>query len=114
MQIRETTKTLFILHSWEGRRAFYADFVVPPSFVNVSRHRPLRVLLYSSPVTGASGRGLLSRSQGDFFSQLRVFIHSALTYGLPTTRPLSGRNKQLLLVPSKLLLYVVVYVSVKI
>jgi len=25
-------KTLFILHSREGRRAFYADFVVPPSF----------------------------------------------------------------------------------
>src|SRR5260370_3857366 len=45
---------------------------------------------------------------GDFFSQLQGFIRSVLTYGLLTNRPFSGRTRQLLLVPSKLLPYLVV------
>ncbi len=35
--------------------------VVPPSFVDVSRHQPRRVQLYSSLITEASGQDLLSR-----------------------------------------------------
>ncbi len=52
----------------------YSALVVPPLFVDASRHRPCRVRLYSSLITEASGRGLLSheaissRSSG-FFSQ---------------------------------------------
>jgi len=44
----------------EGQRAKYTALVVPPSFVAASRHQPRRVLTYSSPLTGASGQGLLS------------------------------------------------------
>src|SRR2546430_2416494 len=71
------TKTLSILHVREGRRAFYADFVVPPSFAHASQHEPRRVLTYSSLITGASGRVLLShktissRSSGSFFTVCR-------------------------------------------
>jgi len=52
----------------------YSALVVPPSFVDASRHQPRRVLLYSSLITEASGRGLLSheaissRSSGVFFA----------------------------------------------
>ena len=59
----------------EGRRALKSALVVPPSFVDASRHQPRRVLTYSSPLTGASGQGLLShnaissRSSG-FYSRL--------------------------------------------
>jgi hypothetical protein len=59
----------------EGRRALKIALVVPPSFVDASRHQPCRVLAYSSPLTGASGQGLLShvaissRSSG-FYSRL--------------------------------------------
>src|SRR5258708_360725 len=62
----------------EGRRALYSALVVPPSFVDASRHRPCRVRLYSSLITEASGRGLLSheaissRSSGFFFA---VYCH---------------------------------------
>src|SRR5712692_10164935 len=80
--------------------------VVPPSFVDASRHQPRRVLTYSSPITGATGKGLLSHTR--FLLAAPGFIHSVLTYGLSTNRPFSGRNKQLLLVPSKLLLYSIV------
>src|SRR5271157_946590 len=45
----------------EGRRAFYTALVIPPSFVDASRHQPRRVRTYSSPLTGAAGKGLLSR-----------------------------------------------------
>jgi hypothetical protein len=51
-------------------------------------------------------------AQCDFLSQLRVFFHSVPTYGLSTTRPLSARDKQPLLVPSKLFPYSVVIVTV--
>jgi hypothetical protein len=58
------------------------------------------------------GHGGLRQSStlayGDFFSQLQGFIRSVLTYGLLTNHPFSGRNRQLLLVPSKLLPYLVV------
>src|SRR6266567_4729514 len=47
--------------SQEGRRAFHAALVVPPSFIDASRHQPCRVRTYSSPLSGASGRGLLSQ-----------------------------------------------------
>jgi len=42
------------------------------------------------------------------------FIHSALTYELFTNRSLSWRNRQLLLVPSKLLLYSIVNIVVNV
>src|SRR5258708_36554600 len=45
---------------WEGRRAINLALVVPPSFVDLSRHQPRRVQTYSSPITEASGLGLLS------------------------------------------------------
>ncbi len=52
----------------------YSALVVPPLFVDASRHQPCRVRLYSSLITEASGRGLLSheaissRSSGVFFA----------------------------------------------
>src|SRR5207248_722249 len=55
--------------------------------------------------------GIRQRStfaSSDFFSRLRDFFHSVLTYGLSTNRPFSRRNTQLLLGPSKPLLYSVV------
>ncbi len=58
----------------KGRRALYIALVVPPSFADISRHQPLQVLTYFSPMTGASGRVLLSheaissRSFGVFFT----------------------------------------------
>ncbi len=56
--------------------------------------------------TPARSRGppaeVYSHLTGDFFSQLPGFIHSPLTYGLSTSRPLSVRNRYLLLVPSTL------------
>src|SRR5258708_19730178 len=58
------------------------------------------------------GHGGLRQSStlayGDFFSQLQGFIRSVLTYGLLTNHPFSARNRQLLLVPSNLLSYLVV------
>lgn len=53
-------KTPFILLLYKGRRALYSALVVPPSFVAVLQHQPRRVLTYSSPFTGTSGKGLLS------------------------------------------------------
>src|SRR5260370_7433406 len=47
--------------SREGRRAFHAALVVPPSFVDILRYQPCRVRTYSSPLSEASGRGLLSQ-----------------------------------------------------
>jgi len=124
-------KTLFIPHSREGRRAFYADFVVPPSFARPHGHQPRRVLPFESadceavdaqrrcrpafqginilePVNGGLRQRSTFAQSRRFLLAAPGFIHSALTYGLSTTRPLSGRNKQLLLVPSKLLLYTIV------
>src|SRR6266571_4489811 len=63
--------------SQEGRRAFHAALVVPPSFIDASRHQPCRVRTYSSPLSGASGRGLLSQlaisssNSGFFFTAYR-------------------------------------------
>src|SRR5579859_3182848 len=54
-------KTPFVLKTVKGRRAITIALVVPPRFVDASRHQPCRVLTYSSPVTGATGRVLLSR-----------------------------------------------------
>src|SRR6266568_5157860 len=81
----------------EGRRALKSSIVVPPSFVDASRYQPRRVLTYSSPLTGASGQGLLShnaissRSSG-FYSRLidiRAFHQSLALWKQPgtATRP---------------------------
>ena len=74
--------------------------VVPPSFVDASRHQPCRVLTYSRPITGAAGRGLLSlsaissRSSGVFFTVCRRMGFPALTHSLHATgncySPLQG------------------------
>src|SRR5579884_3794527 len=68
----------------------------------------LTIVTLSSTLTytPARSRGppaeVYSHLTGDFFSQLPGFIHSPLTYGLSTSRPLSVRNRYLLLVPSTL------------
>src|SRR2546425_12485086 len=71
-------KTLFILRFREGRRATFveqdATLVVPPSFVGVLQHQPRCRVTPTGPITGATGRGLLShraissRSFGVFFT----------------------------------------------
>src|SRR5260370_26564264 len=104
-------KTLFILRFREGRRATFveqdATLVVPPSFVDVLQHQPrCRVTPYRPDHGGHRQRSTFA--PGDFFSQLRGLFHSRLTYGLSTTRPLSVCNQELLLAPSRLLLYVIV------
>ncbi len=65
--------------------------VVPPSFVDASRHQPRGVCFILTPDYGGIRRSS-TLARGDFFSRLRVFIHSMLTYGLSTNRPFSGRN----------------------
>src|SRR5260370_1057322 len=64
------------------------------------------------------GHGGLRQSstlaRGDFFSQLQGFIRSVLTYELFTNHSLSACNRQLLLVPSKLLSYLVVIALVNV
>src|SRR5947209_7013740 len=64
----------------EGRRAHFMALMVPPSFVDASRHQPCRVLTYSCPLTGATGKGLLSHVR--FLLAAPGFIHTVLTYGL--------------------------------
>src|SRR5436189_174802 len=70
----QTNKNAFHPSLGEGRRALKIALVVPPSFVDASRHQPRRVLAYSSLITEASGQVLLShyaissRSSG-FYSQ---------------------------------------------
>src|SRR5258708_2560775 len=84
----------------EGRRALYSALVVPPSFVDASRHQPCRVRLYSSLITKASGRGLLSHeaislAAPGFFSRfvnIRAF-HQALALWMQpgtATRPFTA------------------------
>jgi hypothetical protein len=73
---------------------------VPPSFIDASRHQPRRVLTYSRPITGAAGRGLLSRqaissrSSRVFFTVCRRMGFPALTHSLDATgncySPLQG------------------------
>ena len=78
--------------------------MVPPSFAGASWHQPLRVLAYSHPITeGSRQRSTFAFS--DFFSQLQGLFHSVSTYGFSTAHPLSGCDEQLLLAPSKPLLY---------
>ncbi len=50
----------------KGRRAITSAFVVPPSFAALLQGQPLRVQLYPCPITGATGRVLLSH--------MRLFI----------------------------------------
>jgi hypothetical protein len=90
----------------------YAALVVPPLFVDASRHQPCRVLPFESADCEAvdaqrrcrlafQGTTILQPGYGgfrqrstfarsDFFSQLRGFFRSVLTYGLSTSRPFSG------------------------
>ncbi len=82
---------------------YHMALVVPPSFVDASRHQPCRVLTYSSPITGATGKGLLSHlrfllAAPGFYSRfvdIRAFHHLPALWMQPET----------LLVPSRLLLY---------
>jgi hypothetical protein len=74
--------------------------VVPPSFIDASRHQPCRVLTYSRPITGATGRDLLSRQaissrgSGVFFAMCRRMGFPAITHSLHATgncySPLQG------------------------
>jgi hypothetical protein len=89
----------------------YTALVVPPLFVDVSRHQPRRVLTYSCPITGATGGVLLSLTR--FLLAAPSFFHSVLTYGLSTSRPFSGRSRRLLLVSSRLLRYAVFSLPLK-
>src|SRR5258707_7306909 len=86
---------------WEGRRAIFTALVVPPSFVDLSRHQPRRVQTYSSLITEASGQGLLSLMR--FLLAAPGFYSRVLTYELSTNCSLSACNQEPLLVPSKLL-----------
>src|SRR5712692_11641692 len=61
-----------------------AAFVVPPSFTDAARHQPLRVLPYSSPITGATGRVLLSH-QAISSRSYRVFFTAGSHMGFPPT-----------------------------
>ena len=61
-----------------------AAFVVPPSFTDASRHQPLQVLPYSSPITGATGRVLLSH-QAISSRSFRVFFTVGSRVGFPPT-----------------------------
>src|SRR5579859_3501673 len=105
-------KTPFVLKTVKGRRAITIALVVPPSFVDASRHQPCRVLTYSSPITGATGKGLLSLTR--FLLAAPGFYSQCVTCGLCTNRPLSGCTRHLLLVPSKPLEYSVVIASLKV
>ena len=106
---RRTNKNALRPQNCKGRRAINMALVVPPSFVDASRHQPCRVLTYSSPITGATGKGLLSHTR--FLLAAPGFYSQRATYGLCTNRPLSGCTGQPLLVPSKLLAYSVVIAS---
>src|SRR5579859_346915 len=80
---RRTNKNALRPQNCKGRRAITIALVVPPSFVDASRHQPCRVLTYSSPITGATGKGLLSQTR--FLLAAPGFIHSALHMGFPPT-----------------------------
>ncbi len=77
----------------EGRRALSTALVIPPSFVSASRRQPRRVRTYSSPLTGASGKDLLShhaisaRSSGFYSRQviMQAFHHSPALWRSPAT-----------------------------
>src|SRR5258706_1099 len=86
---------------WEGRRAIFTALVVPPSFVDLSRHQPRRVQTYSSLITEVSGQDLLSLMR--FLLAAPGFYSRVLTYELSTNCSLSACNQEPLLVPSKLL-----------
>src|SRR5579863_7301586 len=103
---RRTNKNALRPQNCKGRRAIKIALVVPPSFVDASRHQPCRVLTYSSPITGATGKGLLSLTR--FLLAAPGFYSQCVTYGFCTDRPLSGCTGHLLLVPSKPLVYSVV------
>ena len=103
---RRANKNALRPQNCKGRRAVKIALVVPPFFVDASRHQPCRVLTYSSPITGATGRVLLSLTR--FLLAAPGFYSQCVTYGLCTDRPLSGCTEHLLLVPSKLLVYSVV------
>src|SRR2546428_11629060 len=82
---------------------------------DISRYQPLRVGdrqgSHYVPDDGG-GRQSSTFAPGDFFSQLRGLFHSRFICRLSTTGPLSGYNQELLLVPSRLLLYAVAIVLV--
>src|SRR5216684_465855 len=80
--------------------------VVPPSFVDASRHQPCRVLTYSSPITGATGKGLLSHLR--FLLAAPGFYSQRIDVWAFHQPPTLWTQQLLLLVPSRLLLYSVV------
>jgi hypothetical protein len=95
---------------WEGRRAINLALVVPPSFVDLSRHQPRRVQTYSSLITEASGLGLLSLMR---FLLAAPGFYSRLVDIRAFHQPLAlCMQPEPLLVPSKLLLYSVVSVLI--
>lgn len=84
------TKKPFILSVKDEER--HLALVVPPSLPVRQCTGLMSTSICTRACYGASGKVLLSRYARDFFLQLRVFIHSLLTYGLFSNRPLSTCN----------------------
>src|SRR5258708_756785 len=73
---------------WEGRRAIFTALVVPPSFVDLSRHQPRRVQTYSRLLTDTPLHALLSLMP--FLLAAPRFYSRVLTYELSTNCSLSS------------------------